>query len=90
MEHLKEKKRFIVACKQISRKNTDTRNAKEHYQSFIRKNPTKLVKESKIITYQPKNFENPNTVDIKSIITEHPKTSHKLSNIMRQAKKGRF
>ena len=28
-----------------------------------------------MITYQPKNFENPNFVDIKSIIAE---TSHKL------------
>ena len=29
----------------------------------------------KIITYQPKAFENPNIVDIKSVITENPKTS---------------
>ena len=31
------KKRFIVACKQINRGNTNPGNAKEHYQSFIRK-----------------------------------------------------
>ena len=61
----------------------DPRNAKEHYQSFIRKK--KLVKRLKIITYQPKPFEKPNIVDIKSIITEHPKTSHKFSKTIRQA-----
>ena len=42
----------------------DPRNAKEHYQSFISKKDTKSVKQSKIITYQPKTFENPNIVDI--------------------------
>ena len=60
----------------------DPRNAKEHYQSFIRKK--KLVKRLKMITYQPKPFEKPNIVDIKSIITEHPKTSHKFSKTIRQ------
>ena len=49
-----DKERFIVACNQINRKTPDCRNAKEHYQSFIRKKPTKLVKQSEIITYQPK------------------------------------
>ena len=72
------KKRFIVVCKNINRKIADSCNAKEHYQSFIRKKNTKSVKQSKMITYQPKAFENPNTVDIKSVITEHPKTSQKL------------
>ena len=46
----------------------DSCNAKEHYQSFIRK---KWVKESKIITYKPKTFKHP-IVDIKSIITDYP------------------
>ena len=40
-----------------------------------------------IITYQPKNFENPNIVDIKSVITESLKTLHKLSKTIRQAEK---
>ena len=75
---LLKKKRFVLACGQINRKILDPRNAKEHYQSFIRKKNTKSVKQSEIITYQPKTFENPNIVDIKSVITEHPKTSHKL------------
>ena len=55
-------------------------NAKEHYQSFIRKKNTK----SETSTSIPKTFD---TVDIKSIITEHLKTSHKLSKIIRQVEK---
>ena len=35
-----EKKRFIVAFKQINRKKTDPRNAKEHYGSLLRKQRT--------------------------------------------------
>ena len=45
----------------------------------------KLVKQSEIITYQPKTFENPIIVDIKAVIREYPKISHKLSNTKRQA-----
>ena len=33
-------------------------------------------------------MENGNTVDIKLIITEQPKTSHKLSKTIRQAENG--
>ena len=36
------KKKLFLANKLIE-KITDSRNAKEHYQSFIRKNPTKSV-----------------------------------------------
>ena len=54
--------------------------------NLLKKN-TKWVKQPKIIAYQPKTVENPNIVDIKSIITEHPKTSHKSSKTIRQAKK---
>ena len=42
---------------------------------------------SKIIIHQPKTFENSNIIDIRSVITEHPKTSHKLSKTIRQAEK---
>ena len=73
----------MLAIKKIP----DPRNSKEYYQSFIRKKNTKSVKQSKIITYQPKTFENPNVVDVKSVITENPKTSHKLSKTIRQANK---
>ena len=42
------------------------------------------MKQSEIIAYQPKTFD---TFDIKSIITEHPKTSHILSKAIRRAEK---
>ena len=54
-------------------------NAKEHYQSFIRKKNRKSLKKTKIISYQRTTFEKSNIGDIKSVHTEHPKTSHKLS-----------
>ena len=37
----------------------------------------KIIIRSKVITQQLKTRENPNNVDIKSIIIEHPKTSPK-------------
>ena len=52
-------------------------NPKEHYLSFRRKKNTKSLTQSKIITYHY----------IKSIITEHPKTSLKLPKSIRQCKK---
>ena len=45
------------------------------------------MKQSNIITQQPKTLENPNIIDIKSVTIEHPKTSNKLSKTIRQAKK---
>ena len=47
-----------------------------------RKN-TKSAKQLKIITQWLKAIENPNIVDIKSDVIEHPKTSHKLSKTIR-------
>ena len=44
-----KKKRFVVASTKLIEKIPDPRNAKEHYQSFIRKK-TKSVKQSQIIT----------------------------------------
>ena len=58
----------------------DRRNAKKYYQSFIRKKNTTSIKQSEIITRQPKAFETSKIVDIKSVIREHPNTSHNLSN----------
>ena len=55
----------------LTKKTLDLRIAKEHYQSFVRNKNTKSVKQSKIITQQPKLFEN--IVDKKSAIIEHPK-----------------
>ena len=76
-----------MLANKLIEKIPDLCNAKDHYQSFIRKKNTKTVKQSKITTYQSNTFENPNLVDIKSIITEHPKTSDKLSKTIRQAEK---
>ena len=82
----KKKDLLLLANKLIKKKKKllDPRYAKEHCQSFIRKKNTKSVKQSEIITYQPKTFD---TVDIKSVITEHPKTSHILSEAIRRAEK---
>ena len=55
--------------------------------SLITKKNAKSVKQSKTITDQPKTFESPNIVYIKSVITKHPKTSYKLSKIIRQDEK---
>ena len=59
----------------------DPRSAKEHNQSFIRKKNMKSVKQSETIIYQPKTLESPQIFYINSVITEHSKTSHKLSKI---------
>ena len=45
------------------------------------------MKQSKIITQQPKSLENSNIVDIKLVTIQHPKTSCKLSKAIRQAEK---
>ena len=72
------KKDLLLLPNKLIGKRPDPRNAKEHYQSFIRKKNRKSVKQSEIITYQPKTFENPSIVNIKSVIIQHPKTSYKL------------
>ena len=69
----------MLLANKLIEKIPDPLNAKERYQSFIKKKNTKLVKQSEIITYQLKTSENSNILDIKSVITEHPKMSHKLS-----------
>ena len=64
----------------------DPPNAKKYSQSIIRK-ITKSVKQTEVIFYHAKTFENSNIVDIKSVITEHAKISHKLSKTIRQGEK---
>ena len=86
MKRLKSKDLLLLANKLIE-KIPEPRNAKQHCQSFIRRKNRKSVKQSKIITYQPKTFPTPNPVYIKSVIAEYPKTSHKLSRTIRQAGK---
>ena len=74
MGRLKTKDLLLLANRLIQ-KVPDPRNAKEHYESFLRKKNRKPIKQSEIITYQPETLD---TLDIKSVITEHPKASHKL------------
>ena len=74
----------MLLANTLIEKVLDPCNAREHYESFLRNKSRKSVKQSEIITYQPKIFD---TVDIKSVIAEHPKTSHKLSKTIRQTEK---
>ena len=83
MKHLSKKGLLLLANKLI-KDIPDSGNAKEYYQSFIIKKNRKSVKQSEIISYQTKTFD---IVDIKSVITEHPQTSHKLSKTITQAER---
>ena len=83
-----KKKDLLLLPNNLREKTPDPRNAKEHYQPFLRKKKKrKSVKQSEIITYQTKTFESPNIGDIKLTITEHPKTSLELSKTIRQVEK---
>ena len=83
MKRLKRKDLLLLANKLVE-KLPDPRNYKEHYASFLGKKSRKSIKQSEIITYQPKTFD---TVDIKSDIKEHPKSSQKLPKTIRKAEK---
>ena len=64
MKNSKKKNLLLLANKSIE-KVPDPRNAIEQHQSFIRKKNTKSVKQSEIITYQPKTFKNSNIIELK-------------------------
>ena len=83
LKSLKKERLFSFANKLI-KYVADFRNAKEHYESFLRKKKRRSVKQSEVIKYQPKIFD---TVDIRSDITEHRKISRKLSKVIWQAEK---
>ena len=76
-------KHILLLANKLIGKLPDTSNVKEHYESFLSNKNRKLVKQSEIIIYQAKTFD---TVYIKSVITEHPKTSYKLSKTIRLKK----
>ena len=84
MKRLKRKDLLLLANRLIKKTLilVMLKNTIKHLQQ---KKNTKAVKQSEIIAYQPNTFENPNIVDIKSIIKEHLKTSHKLSKTTKQA-----
>ena len=54
------KKGLLLLTTKLTEKIPDPCNAKELYQSFMRKKNTKSLKQSKVITQQPKTFENLN------------------------------
>ena len=54
------KKGLLLLTTKLTEKIPDPCNAKEHYQSFMRKKNTKSLKQSKVITQQPRTFENLN------------------------------
>ena len=76
-----------MLAKKLIEKIPDTRNGKEHYETFIGKKNTKSVKQSEIITYQPKSFWKPRHCWFKSVITEHLKTLYELSKTISHAEK---
>ena len=55
-----EKKYSLLLANKLIEKVPDRHNVKEHYESFLRKKSRKSVRQSEIITYQPKIFENLN------------------------------
>ena len=67
MKRWKKKDLLLLANKLIEKK-PNLYDAKEHYQSFRRKKNKKSIKQSKIITNQPKTFENPNIVYINQLL----------------------
>ena len=72
-----------ILIEQIS----DPHNVKEKLLIICKKLKHKIGKTIRNNYLSAKTFENPNIDDIKSVITEHPKTSQKLSNTIRQAGK---
>ena len=65
--NIREKDLLLLATKLIE-KIPNCSNVKQYYQPYLKRQNTKLIKLSKIITQQPKTIENPNIVDIKSVI----------------------
>ena len=55
-----EKKYSLLLANKLIEKVPDRHNVKENYESFLRKKSRKSVRQSEIITYQPKIFENLN------------------------------
>ena len=51
-----KKERLLLIANKLIKNVPDLRNAKEHYESFLRKKTRKSVKQSEIITHQPKTF----------------------------------
>ena len=72
-----KRRNLLLLATKLTEKIPDSRYAKNTINHL----------QPKIITQPPKTFGKPNIVDIKSVIIERPKTSHKLSKIIRKAEK---
>ena len=55
-KHLKRKDLLLVA-NNLTENTPDPRNAKQHYESFLRQKKRASVKQSEIITHEPKIFD---------------------------------
>ena len=75
----RSKKDLLLFVNKLREKAPDPCNAKQRYDSFLKKKNRKSVKQSDIIIYQPKTFQNRNMVDIKQATTEQPKVVDKSS-----------
>ena len=80
---LLKKERLLLLTNKFIKNILAAPNAKEHYESFLRKKNRKPVKKSEIITYQLKIFE---TTDIKPDIKNIQKP-HKLFRTIRKGEK---
>ena len=65
MKGLKKKDLLLLATKLI-KKIADCSNAKEYYKCYLKRQNSKSVKRSEIITYHSKTIKNSNVVDIRS------------------------
>ena len=83
LKYLEKNLQFFVT--KLTGNLPDPSTNKEYYNSYLKRKNKKAVKQSKIITQQLKPIINLYTVDIKPVIIEHAKTSHKLSKSIRQA-----
>ena len=57
MNRTSKKEWFAMLATKLIKRICDTNNAKEYYKLFLRKNPEKLVKRSKVVAQQPKTTE---------------------------------
>ena len=66
MKHQTKNNLHLFETNLTKKKIRNSSNAKEYYQSYLKRKNTKPVKPSRIITQQLKAAENPNILNIKS------------------------
>ena len=65
MKHQTKNNLHLFETNLTEKKIRNSSNAKEYYQSYLKRKNTKPVKPSRIITQQLKAAENPNILNIK-------------------------